>query len=1501
MKLSLTFILSLLVFTLPVIAQQAPYPASISDQNHDQCGHKTSQDKLYHQHPQTRPENNPAHKALETFTQEFSHSSQRNMAVITIPVVVHVVHDNGPENLTDAEIIDGIALINEDFSATNEEIPSEIHNSFLNLVADCEMNFELARFDPNGVPTNGITRQVSSYTYGGDDPNMKLQYNWPREKYLNIWLVNKPFAANSSSGFAYYPPSVDDPTFAHYDGVVIAYWAYGRHDETSIGYEHVMSHEIGHWANLKHTWGDQSDFGTAAACNDDDLVNDTPNTEGHAFYGDCTLETFSCGTLDNNNNFMDYTGTCTAMFTLGQKDRMLASMNSSISGRNNLWSATNISETLGDPNAPLLVYNTLTISEDITNDGTVNGSMDVTLSNANFSQNTGAFSAGVHYNITGLPTGLSATVNVNSNTSLTISVNGTAPNHADADDATYTIAFQDAAFSAVTAAQVSGAENAALMLDFLDPYTVIYVDLDDPYAEKNGQAFEFFALNYGNAEFGTWLYDGDFFKLETYGNGAICNTGTRNITPLGCGVTIGSSDIFTEPDPYPGQLDISNPSYTDWNGKTAYIGIRFRKGGYNHYGWLKATVLPDGNKFTVTEAAYHTGPEYPITTGNGCDALLNYTPPSVAESITNDGSFNSYTNIIAENVTFSQNSGSFTENTHFTVSGLPTGLTASVEVISHTLVELHIDGSTTPHDDIDDTNINVSFWDAAFSGTLAANVTNGTNAPVLIDFTAPYEVICVDLADPFAQKGVQDWEYFTLNYGNTEYGTWLYDNDNFKLETYGKGVMCYPNTRNIQPLGGGVEVSANSTFTVPGDYPNQLDVSNLTYTDWNGYTGYMGFEFVKDGYIHYGWFLAEVTAAGDKFTILEAAYNTAPNGAVITGSCGGASPLTISFDSTPVTCSGGSDGRVTAVPIGGQSPFTYSWNTNESSATISNLSVGTYTVTVTDNNNTTGTATITIGEAPQMILNISPTNESSAGASDGVADLSITNGIEPYTYNWSNGATTQDISGLSAGTYDVVVSDGNACTAVASITIYEGSNATYCPANTLLDHNFISRVHVAGIDNASTWNGYSDFSNVIGVMEAGSSYDLTITCDIEYWEDISLGTWIDWNGDGDFDDVDEEVYLFRGEGPYTTTIVAPIDLTEGSTRMRVRLGYGSDMVACGEDTYQGEVEDYSLNLMGGTSSGGDYCIAYTELDYNHISNINVAGINNNSVWDSGYGNYTNLLGQMDAGENYSLNMNCESEHWDDIAVGAWIDWNMDGDFEDANEEVYRIRGTGPFGSNINVPMDIPNGVTRFRVRLGYGADMEACGYDNYQGEVEDYSMQLRGVSLAAELLDFKAKKSNHHIVLNWETTNEINQGYFVIEKSKDGRTFEKINQIPAKNKATNVYKLIDTKAFKGLNYYRLKQVDIAGQVSFSKVVVVDFNDKNTIQIYPNPVEAETLNLSFTEVLEKTTKVEVLDYMGRVVVVKELMDIRDTQLNISGLTKGVYVLKMEDVAVRFVRL
>ncbi len=1055
----------------------------------DRCGHFKATQKLYDTHPQARPENNAPHQRLNQGINghEQNNYNAEQPPIFTIPTVVHIVHNNGPENLTDAEIIDGIALLNEDFNALNEEIPNEIHPSFQNIVADCQMEFVLACKDPNGNPTTGIVRTVSDYTYAGDDVRMKEDTQWPRDKYMNVWVVNKAFANSNSSGFAYYPSTIDDPTLAVYDGVVIAYWAYGRHNETAVGYEHVLAHEVGHWAELKHTWGDQSAFGTQEACSDDDGVNDTPNTWGHAFGGSCTLETYSCGTLDNNNNFMDYTGTCTGMFTLGQKARMHGALNSSLSDRNNLWTAANLAATIECIDESL-VYSNTSIEEDLANNGVVNGTVTVEAQNVTFSQSSGNFIAGTHYTISGLPAGLSATVSVTSSTTLVINVTGTSSPHTNANDVTYSIMFTNAAFNGIPAANVFGSTYNDLQIDFLDPYQIVCIDLDpDPYADA-GQAWEYFTLGYGNAEFGTWLYENSNLKLETYSKGAICNPNTRNIQALAYNTYIGSSSTFTPPDPYPDQLDISNPSYTSWNGQTAYIGFEFQRLGRTHYGWLKASVTSNGSRFTVMEGAYNTEPFAGIyaglcSGGGGGNPSLSYTPTGVTEDSANDGTVSGTISISLQDATLSQTSGSFTAGTHYTISGLPAGLSATVNVLSENSMQLVISGTANNHADVNDTNFSISFLNAAFNGTLATDVQNSTYS-LFVDF---------------------------------------------------------------------------------------LD----------------------------------------------------------------APALGVTLSTTNPSCSGSSDGAITITSVNGTPPYTSLWSNGATTNSISGLTAGSYSVTITDANGSTGSAAATLTAPANLNLSFTTIAASSETAQDGSVNLTATGGTIPYTYNWSNGSTTQDLSGVGAGTYSVTVTDANGCTKTGSASVVvEETPLIYCDASTDLDYNWITNVSFAQINKSSVWSGgYADYTTEIATVEHGETHTLAVSLEADYWTEITIHTWIDWNRDGDFYDPGEEVYSIQSTGPYSTAVTVPADAAYGDLRMRVRTGYyyagtpGIDSEPCGTDTYMGEVEDYTIYIA---PPPGEDCLTtmditsdynngdiYHEKAMNHITANNVIYSGANIIYDAG--------------------------------------------------------------------------------------------------------------------------------------------------------------------------------------------------------------------------------------------------------------------------------------------
>ena len=159
--------------------------------------------------------------------------------------------------------------------------------------------------------------------------------------------------------------------------------------------------------------------------------------------------------------------------------------------------------------------------------------------------------------------------------------------------------------------------------------------------------------------------------------------------------------------------------------------------------------------------------------------------------------------------------------------------------------------------------------------------------------------------------------------------------------------------------------------------------------------------------------------------------------------------LALSFSSSNVLCNGGSTGSATAVLSGGTSPYSYNWNTGITLNTLSDLVAGTYQMTVTDANACTASSSITITEPAILTLSNSSANVLCNGSATGSATATITGGSVPYSYNWSNGITTSVNNNLVSGSYDVTVTDANACTVTSSITVTEPEKllVTLTPAN----------------------------------------------------------------------------------------------------------------------------------------------------------------------------------------------------------------------------------------------------------------------------------------------------------------------------------------------------------------------------------------------------------------------------------------------------------------------
>ena len=247
-----------------------------------------------------------------------------------IPVVVHVIHRGEAvgtgSNIPMEQIISQINTLNNDFRAKNQAEIDKLPAAFKALAADTEIEFVLAKQDPDGLPTDGVVRVESGKANWGQQEDLMLKQlsHWPASKYLNLYAATLAYPV---LGWAQFPTSDKVPglTFGDVaeetDGVVVDYRYFGSGYQANTSSKgRTVTHEVGHYFGLRHIWGDNDD------CVADDYVDDTPLV-AKAYYGCPTKDTDKpkncAGTDAMYQNYLDYTDDkCMALFTPGQKQRM---------------------------------------------------------------------------------------------------------------------------------------------------------------------------------------------------------------------------------------------------------------------------------------------------------------------------------------------------------------------------------------------------------------------------------------------------------------------------------------------------------------------------------------------------------------------------------------------------------------------------------------------------------------------------------------------------------------------------------------------------------------------------------------------------------------------------------------------------------------------------------------------------------------------------------------------------------------------------------------------------------------------------------------------------------------------------------------------------------------------------------------------------------------------------------------------------------------------------
>ena len=253
------------------------------------CGLDWAQEEAFRLHPELRA-GYEAHQLLEN-SRQFTEKGGTNSYVI--PVVFHVLHEYGTENISDEQIYDAMEVINREFNAMDPD-SVEIVPEYASLIGNGKIQFKLAALDPMGNCTNGIEHIYTHETRVGDAYSKVNQ--WNRSKYLNIWVVRTVGAAGAAA-YAMKPAGTDGLGY-YLDGIVSNHTYVGSTGTSDPGRESTLTHEIGHYLNLSHPWGDNNNPGLVCG---DDGPEDTPVTKGHntcpaaypAAWMDCSRTTIS--------------------------------------------------------------------------------------------------------------------------------------------------------------------------------------------------------------------------------------------------------------------------------------------------------------------------------------------------------------------------------------------------------------------------------------------------------------------------------------------------------------------------------------------------------------------------------------------------------------------------------------------------------------------------------------------------------------------------------------------------------------------------------------------------------------------------------------------------------------------------------------------------------------------------------------------------------------------------------------------------------------------------------------------------------------------------------------------------------------------------------------------------------------------------------------------------------------------------------------------------------
>jgi PKD repeat protein len=1054
--------------------------------------------------------------------------------VYTIPTVIHILHE-GEElglgsNISEEQIMSAMTALNDDFRKVTGTMGDGDG-------VDVEVDFCLASRDPDGNSTNGIVRVDASVipdyaemgieassTIGGDEGAVKALSTWPREDYMNVWIVNEiedNDAGGGVQGYAYFP--MNSPL----DGIVILHNAFGTtgNIKPNTALNRTFAHEVGHYIGLYHTFHDTDDCDDETNCvTQGDRVCDTPDTPLSA---SCWEP--ECDATQQVENYMDYTAEiCRNMFTQGQKDRMRATLETDRESILSSLGCIPVTEydagisTIVSPNGSVCDVGVTAVVM-LTNYGSetlTSVTIEYELSNGGSSSYdwTGSLSPGGTEEVT-LP------ALVGSAGSQTITVTATLPNgqadqYGDNDELSKDFAISTgAALTLNITVDYFGAETT---WDVYDDEGIL-VDEGGPYINNNqGTVFSesicatagCFTLTlhdtYGDGQSFT---NGSFELLDGQGNvlaGESGNWGEESVTDFCIEEETGGeaptanfnandSGICAGEDVSFNDLSSGTPTTWSWTfeggSPSSHSGSSPPQISYNTPGIYDVTLVVTNNEgtdsYTLNDYInVYDDPSITLTvTDVSCEGSNNGAITSDVDgfgSISYDwSSGHTGTGISSQpagsySLTATDAQGcSATENATI---GEPDGIDL---VVSSTDVSCFGDNdgsaAVTASGGVGSLDLQ---WNTGSGNTVLNGLSGGTYTITATDDNGCEASASVDVDEPaLLEANLFDFD-IACNGGSgsaevdPQGGSAPYS---ISWSTGGNGTSV----SNLTPGNYSVvveddhdcSVSENFEITETAELSLQLNVQEIScpgMADGSASVTVMG----GSGSYTYTWSTGHSSTSISALSPGDYSINVIDD----TG-CEGSADFTLEdpeamsivIFKTDISCYGLSDGTATATPSGGAAPYSYNWSNGDEVIEATDLSQGSVSVTVTDDHGCTQSASIEIIEPSALIITTAQTTPETCIGNDGSGLVNSMGGTPDYSYSWSNGGDEQSIENASSGNYMVAVTDANGCTATADLTIeYDCTNPPeasmltddYCGAHHLFLEQYIDCVPV---DNAEMY------------------------------------------------------------------------------------------------------------------------------------------------------------------------------------------------------------------------------------------------------------------------------------------------------------------------------------------------------------------------------------------------------------------------------------------------